>query len=125
MRNFILLTTLFLLFGCKKENAGEADTELPVVVINSPSNNQVFSVGEQVTIKATITDNKKLEEIHMELTNTTTGTFITHEHYAPDGVSYMLNKTFTAQLSGTYRIKVEAHDLKGNIAQSFVNISAN
>ena len=125
MRNSILLAGILFLFGCKKENAGEADTQMPLIMISSPSNNQVFVAGEQIVIHATITDNSMLGEIHLEITNTTTGAFITHEHYAPDGPSYVLNKTFSAQSSATYRIKVEAHDQKGNKAKSQINISTN
>lgn len=100
-------------------------TQLPVISITSPTNNQVFSAGQTVNINATITDNEKLEEVHLEITNTTTGTFLTHEHYAPDAASYTLSRILTTQAATTYKIKVEAHDANENIAKTEVMIMVN
>lgn len=104
---------------------GVQDTQLPVISITSPTNNQVFSAGQTVNINATITDNEKLEEVHLEITNTTTGTFLTHEHYAPDAASYTLSRILTTQAATTYKIKVEAHDANENIAKTEVMIMVN
>ena len=57
-------------------------------------------------------DNDTIEEVHLEITNTTTGAFLGHEHYAPGAASYTLSKPFTMQ-----RVKIEAHDATDNIAK--------
>ena len=121
------LTTLFLLvlFSCKKDDAAPADSQVPVILLTTPSNAQVFSPGQAVTIKANISDNQKIREVHLEIINTTTGAFITHEHFTPVNNEYMLNRTFTAQASAAYRIKIEAEDLQQNKAKAEITISAN
>jgi hypothetical protein len=121
-----LLPLLLLLFvGCKKDVGPLADTELPTITITSPTANQVFTGGQTISINGVITDNTKLREIHLEITNTTTGAFLTHEHYAPDAAIYTLTKTFTAQASSTYKIKVEAEDPEGNKAETEITVTAN
>jgi hypothetical protein len=121
-----LLPLLLLLFvGCKKDVGAPADTELPTITITSPMANQVFTGGQTISINGVITDNTKLREIHLEITNTTTGAFLTHEHYAPDAAIFTLTKTFTAQASSTYKIKVEAEDPEGNKAETEITVTAN
>ena len=114
-----------MLFGCTKEHAGEVDTQTPIILMSSPNESQVFAAGDLITISGTITDNNRVGEIHLEILNTKTGAFLTHEHYTAEGASFTLLKTFTAQANAVYRIKVEANDLKGNKAQAQVNISSN
>lgn len=63
--------------------------------------------------------------MHLEITNKTSGAFITHEHFVPDSAGYSLARTFTIPLAAIYRIKVEADDTNGNTSQVEMDISAN
>ncbi|MDB5208989.1 MAG: hypothetical protein JWR72_4064 [Flavisolibacter sp.] len=125
MNYYFLLAALVFLGSCKKDSGEAKDTELPKILLTSPMGNQVFSGGQTISIEGTITDNKMLREIHLEITNTTTGTFLTHEHFAPNGSNYSLSKTFTLQAATTYKIKVHAEDESDNEAELILNISAN
>lgn len=123
-RNILLLPLLLLLFaGCKREHGEAEDKEPPVVKITSPANGQTFSTGESIAITADVTDASQLEELHLEIINTTTGTFITHEHYVPNGMTYKLQSSFTPAAAAAYKIKVEADDAKGNDGKAEISIT--
>src|SRR5215212_415149 len=125
MKKGIVLFSILVLGSCKKDNGKEEDKQLPVITITTPTNNQVFTGGQTVSINATINDNDKLSEVHLEIINTTTGAFITHEHYAPGAASYNLLKSFSVQSSISYKIKIEADDANSNIANAEVLVRAN
>ena len=125
MKKNLLFLSLLFLFSCKKDNEETGDSQMPVILLTAPSNSQVFSAGETVRITSQISDNQKIRQIHLEIFNTTTGAYLTHEHYTPDEARFFINKTFTAQASSSYRIKVEAEDMKNNKAKAEINISSN
>lgn len=120
---FAALLPLFI--GCKKDAGTPADTELPRITLTSPVNNQTFTGGQTVSVTGTVTDNNKLREVHLEITNNTTGAFITHEHFAPDAASFALARTFTLTAGNSYKIKVEADDKNDNEAKTELTIVVN
>lgn len=123
-RNLFVLIT-FVLLSCGKDEEPQADSEPPVISLTSPTNGQVFSGGQSVTISGSVTDNVKLREVHLEIINTTSGAFVAHEHFYPDGASYSINRTFSVQAATGYKIKVEAEDSRKNITRAEVNVSSN
>lgn len=123
-RNLFSAGLLLLMAGCTKDK-GNTDTTVPIITVTSPTNNQVFSGGQTVNITAAISDDSNIEEVHLEITNTTTGAFITHEHFVPGASTYALARTFTVQAGSAYRIKIEADDAHGNKTEAQVTISAN
>ncbi|HUC80239.1 MAG TPA: Ig-like domain-containing protein [Flavisolibacter sp.] len=122
-RNLLILLLLASLVSCKKEDQ-TGDGQMPIIRLTAPTNNQAFSPGETITISATITDNVIIREVHLEIINTATGTFLAHEHFSPKSASYELSKTFVGQANATYKIKVEAEDGQRNNARSEVSISS-
>lgn len=124
MKQNLLILVLVFLASCKK---GEetSDNMVPVIEFASPTNNQTFSAGQTIAISATITDNTLVKDLHLEIINTTTGAFLTHEHYAANASSYTLSKTFVAQANATYKIKVQAEDDSRNIAKGEVTVISN
>jgi len=125
MKNNLFYLPLILLLSCQKDKEVTGDSEMPVVTITAPVNTQTFSAGQMVTVTAMVTDNRKIREVHLEIINTTTGAFIMHEHYTPGTTSYQVNRTFTAQASSAYKIKVEAGDMAKNEAKTEITISVN
>jgi hypothetical protein len=125
MKKSLLFICLVCLFSCKKENSGDGDSQMPVIMMTAPTHNQAFSAGQTITINGSISDNIKVVQLHLEIINTTTGAFLTHEHFAPNAASYALSKTFVAQANSTYKIKVEAEDANGNNARSEVTVLSN
>lgn len=119
---FLLLFAVLFFTRCAKEHGEAPDTEAPLVNLTSPANGQTFGVNQNISVTATVSDNKKIEELHLEITNAATGAFFTHEHFAPDGPNYNLSRTFTLT-AGTYKISVEADDPSGNHTEKNVTIT--
>ena len=129
-KKFYFLVLFALLFavlfvGCTKDHGEAPDKEPPVITLISPNNNQAFALGQSIAISADVKDQSKIEEIHLEITNATTGAFLIHEHYAPDSSAYKLTSSFAAPSAATYKIRVEADDEKGNSSDTEVRVSVN
>lgn len=115
------LCSLFLIFafGCSKP-----DEIAPTVSITSPEQNQVFAVGQTVTVRATITDNEGIHMVHTIVTDNTGGHWVhTEEH--TDSKTYDVNKTFTTISGKTYTIHVDATDHNENVTQKEITVSSN
>jgi hypothetical protein len=123
-KNFYVLAVLVIL-SCKKDNGDPDDSELPVISVTSPTNGQVFASGQSVIISGFVTDNTKVRTVHLEIINSTTGAFIAHDHFSPEGGTFTINRTFSVQASTGYKIKVEAEDRARNISRAEVNITSN
>ena len=118
---------LLILVGCvtlascsDKEND---DKEAPVITLTSPSNNQVFNAGE-IRIKATITDNAYIGQIHVEIHNDA-DVEVDHVHIHPTSKSYALDYPLTLESGVDYKIKVIADDPAANSSFKEVQISCN
>jgi hypothetical protein len=121
--------SLFLLVvisteACSKNNA-EPDRELPAVSITSPGNNQVFSAGETVSITGNLSDNQKLTEVHVHISNNTTGALLIDIHRSPGTATYQLNESFQTQAGINYKILVSAKDNSANENRATVEITSN
>jgi len=126
MKNYPVFLLLFVFLGCSKdEDNTEQDNELPVIVINSPDNNQVFNAGDRVIITGSVTDNKQVEELHIHVTDIFTGALLIDIHRAPETSSYSLNESFQAQSGIDYKIQVIAKDNSNNENRASVEISTN
>ena len=125
MKNSLLLLGVVVLASCKKQNDNTRDTELPVINMSSPTQNQVFSAVQTVNIIGVITDNNKLKEVHLEIINAGTGGFVLHEHFGADAVSYNLSRIFFTEAATSYKVKGIAEDRAGNMVKTEINISSN
>ncbi|MDQ3047531.1 MAG: hypothetical protein M3R27_08300 [Bacteroidota bacterium] len=61
--SFLLLLPFF--FSCKKDK----DTEAPDITINTPYENQFYSVFDVINVTASVSDNKQLTEVSVNLLN--------------------------------------------------------
>ena len=123
-RLIFILVIVFL--GCSKdEDNTEQDNELPVIVINSPDNNQVFNGGARVIITGSVTDNKQVDELHIHVSDVFTGALLIDIHRAPETSSYSLNESFQAQSGIDYKIEIIAKDNSNNENRASVEISTN
>jgi hypothetical protein len=113
-----------LLFSCAK-SSDEKDNESPVVTITSPTDNQVFDAGATVSVTGTITDNKKISEVHVHISNNTTGNLLIDIHRNPGSASYTINESFQTQAGIQYKIQVIAKDNSANESRATIEISSN
>jgi len=121
--SFFLLAVISL-GGCSKNNM-EPDSELPVISMTSPGNNQVFSAGEIVDITGDLSDNQKLTEVHVHISNNTTGALLIDIHRSPGAATYQLNESFQTQAGINYKIQVIAKDNSANENRAAVEITSN
>jgi hypothetical protein len=120
----ILLFTLLFLISCSK-NEDTTDNELPVIQLTTPVNNQVFTGGQTVSVTGSISDNSKIAELHVHISNNATAQLLIDIHRYPASASYSLNESFQAQAGITYKIQVIAVDKSANQETQSVLISAN
>ncbi|MBO9658286.1 MAG: DUF4625 domain-containing protein [Chitinophagaceae bacterium] len=112
------------LAGCSKDSSSN-DKQAPAVTINTPLANQRFNAGQTVSIAGTITDNNKLAELHVHISNTDNGALLVDIHRYPSGSTYSLSETFQVQPGINYRIQVIAKDNSANEGRASVDISTN
>jgi len=98
---------------------------VPVVTLGSPVPDQSFASGQNIAITGTITDNEKIAEVHVHISNSDNGNLLVDIHRYPGTGSYTLNETFTIPGTGTYRIQVIAKDNSANEGRATVNIRGN
>jgi long-subunit fatty acid transport protein len=125
--NKLFLTAILIItgFSCSKNNNRETDRVLPVVAISAPLNNQVFAAGQPVNITGTLSDNQQLAEVHVHISNTTTGTLLVDIHRYPLSATYTLNESFSVQSGIEYKIQVIAKDNAANENRATLLVSAN
>jgi Bacterial Ig domain len=110
-----------MVLGCSKKD--QSDHEAPVIQMISPTTNQVFQAGDSVHIRASISDNTEIHEVHLYVTNSANGALILHFEEHLDAATYTLDKAFAAQTGVTYKIEIDANDHSGNAAQQIVQVS--
>lgn len=125
MKQWLFIAFVFLAAACSKNNSSDDDNQSPVVTITSPANNSTVTGGQTVNIAGTITDNNRIAELHVHISNNNTGTLLVDIHRTPAGNSYSLNENFTTQAGITYKIQVIAKDAAANETISSVLVTAN
>jgi hypothetical protein len=119
MNRPLFLLLIFSLFGCSKK-----DEIAPMISITSPEQNQVFSTGQTVTVRATITDNEGIHMIHVIAVDNTGGHWIHSEEHV-DGKIYEITKSFITNPGKTYTITIDATDHDDNTVAKEIIISSN
>ena len=110
---------LFVITACSKK-----DEVAPTISITSPLENQVFTAGQTITIRATVTDNESLHMVHVIAVDNTGGHWVHSEDHI-DGKSFDVVKTFVANAGKNYTISIDATDHDDNIATKEISISSN
>lgn len=133
------LNWLFLMFlsfafvACDDDDDDvELDATAPTITITSPTPNSVFAPGDEVELRARVTDNLGLENIRVWVTNPGGTT----SEIEDDDISDFLNDnrekdieldiTLPSEgenLEGAYIMMIEATDEQGNTAEESVTIS--
>jgi hypothetical protein len=120
MKKFVPIACLCLLLGC-----GKSDDIAPVITLTTPAENQVFTGGQTVTVKATITDNEGIHMVHFSVTDLSTGGHAAHLEEHLDSKSYSLNQAFATAAGRSYKIEIEAVDHNDNVTSKELTVSAN
>lgn len=107
---FLLSILLIFSFSCNKHS----DEEAPVIAFSSPLANSEFEIYDTITVKATVTDNEKVEYISISLTDQENNILFSQEAYYDGKTRVEANMSLIIdnnQLeSGTYYIRIIASD---------------
>ncbi|MEZ4911962.1 MAG: hypothetical protein R2774_14005 [Saprospiraceae bacterium] len=103
----MILSIIFILPFIHTGCSDEEQTVTASVKITTPNNNSEYTLGTNISLKATITSNDELHGYIIEISNSDgTQVYSTDEHI--HGTSFLLDSTWdsTNQSVGIYRIKV-------------------
>jgi hypothetical protein len=120
---FEIILIIFLTACSKKPDTG--DKIGPVITITSPSNNQHFTAGQTINTTASATDNDKVTELHIHVTDKTTGALLRDIHSYPGQSSGTVEDSFVADPGIFYTIVIIAKDPAQNLATAKVEVSSN
>ena len=119
MKKLAVVVTAFAFAAC-----GKSDETAPVVNVIAPSDNEVFSNGQTVTVTAEITDESGIRVVHLIVVDNN-GIHLDHFEEHPDAKSYTLNRSFTVQSGKIYAVTVGATDHSDNTTNKVLQVSAN
>lgn len=104
-----LFFSCLIFLSCSKDKADD-DTTPPTIQLSTPANNQTFPAGQPINITGTITDNDRIAEVHIHISNNATSQMLIDIHRYPLVSSYTLNESFQAQAGIPYKIQIIATD---------------
>ena len=91
MKKLAVVFTAFAFAAC-----GKSDDTPPVVNVITPTDNQVFSNGQTVNVKAEVTDETGIHMVHLIVIDNN-GIHLDHFEEHLDAKTYTLNRSFTVQ----------------------------
>jgi hypothetical protein len=107
--------------GCSKDK-----DENPAIIISSPVMGKVFTNGEPIQIKGSVSDDEQINELHVILIDMNTGAPIITFDSEPRKPSVSFDHFATNAVSGThYRIQVIAKDNHRNDGRTLVEFICN
>ena len=125
MKRLFVLYLSLMLIACSKDPAEDQDKQAPVLTLTTPTNSQVYSAGQNIMISGQVTDNKFIKEIHVVITNQSTGYEYLHVHIHPNTNSFTFSQSYAAQTGISYKIDVIADDPSANSSAKTVQVSCN
>lgn len=101
------------------------DTTRPIVVIVAPISTAPVNAGDKIRIEATATDNVKLTELHIHVTNAISGAILRDIHSYPGQPTGVVKDSFPAQGGLIYQIKIISFDPSQNLGSAQIQVPVN
>jgi len=111
--------------SCTKNKSETADRESPVITLTSLSDEQVFTAPQTISITGSVSDNKYIREIHIEISDLDSGEEYLHVHIHPASAFYNYDQPYLLAAGTSYRIRVIADDASSNSSVRTVNVRCN
>lgn len=106
----ILLATLWLATGCRKDDDGEA----PLIELSSPTENQQYYAFDDIAVIGTVYDNRQLLYVRIQLIDENMTPVLAAMQLTPESNTFTLNHAYTLDdvllKSGMYYLQVQASD---------------
>ena len=103
------------------------DYTVPVLVVNTPTDNQVFTNGSSINVTGNISDNS-LFQGSITIQNNTTGAIVKDQyyeiHYIPS-YNFSLSYVATVMASTDYTVTVRFEDHGHNVASKSIIVTVN
>ena len=110
----IHLILLAFLFSCLVACRENEDTVIPEVVFHEPQANENIMLPDTLYVDVTVTDDKNINSISVNILNADHIPVVTGQNYFPDMTEYQVKTSFVlddkAMESGTYQLQVIAFD---------------
>src|SRR4051812_37401833 len=107
------LLLIIFLAACSKD---KGDKTAPLITILAPANHQAFTAGQTIQVTVTASDNDKVTELHIHVTDKATGNLLRDIHSYPVQASGQVQDSFTAEAGFTYIIEIIAKDPTQNFS---------
>ena len=104
------------------------DTTAPVLTINTPTLNQVFTTGNAITISGNVSDDYGLYQGYIRITNDANGFELRKQAYEIHGIkSYNFSLSYTPVVSvvSDYTVSVSFEDHGTNVTTKSVKVKIN
>jgi len=115
------LLACVLLLGCQRKIG---DFNPPIITFITPEDESIFNSGGIVIVKANITDDIRISEVHLDVMNVNLNQKVYSFSTRPKELTYQLEQTFVTEYRTRYEIAVEAEDLDGNVHREKIYVSA-
>ena len=127
------LMSLIVLAACSKSNDDDHeinndDIVVPVIEIYTPTDNQVFSNGNTISVAGKVTDDKGLYRGTIKITDDTNGAVVKEQAYEIHGfLSYSFNLPHVTSVSivTNYTVAVQFEDHGTNVSAKSVKVRVN
>jgi len=128
-----LFAGLVIIIGCSKNDNDDeheynaADVVAPVIVITTPTENQVFSNNNTINITGKVTDDKGLYQGTIRVTNDANGSLLKEQAYEIHGFlsyDFTLPYQVATATASDYTITVRFEDHGTNVTSKSVKIKA-
>ncbi|MEP7109358.1 MAG: hypothetical protein ABI760_15295 [Ferruginibacter sp.] len=111
--NSLMLGIYLVVCACNKGREVDTDPTQPTITLTLPTNNEVYTSGDSIKIKGTVTDNS-LHELRLTITNNANGNILYHlEISVHELLSYDFDQGWksiaTAGTDATVRVEAEDH----------------
>ena len=118
---FLAIMACILSLSCQRKIG---DFNPPIITFISPEDESIFSSGGTVIVRASITDDIRISEVHLDVMNVNLNEKVFTFTANPKELSYELEQSFTTTYRTRYEIAVEAEDLDGNVHREKIYVSA-
>ena len=125
MNKLFLLAAICFVLGCKKDIASKPK---PIIVINTPVNNQHFIIGDTIRITGTVTHTVDLTEVAVHMTDLNTKNEFFHNHFlAGNKLVYNFDSKYPIpdNTKTSFKVEVEATDKGGTAVTKELIITIN
>jgi len=125
MKKIFLYTAILFVVACSKKTESKPE---PVIVVNTPSENQHFVNGDTIRIKGNVTHTIELTEVAVHMTDITSKNEFFHNHFLvanKTSFDFDVKYPVSENIKTSFKLEVEATDKNGTAVTKEMTITIN